>query len=126
MHLEQENQIVEFAVRQVLADPHLSTPAYCEQMPSNGEAENPAAALPLICIWNEDARGAFMLSVNRPVLAHLLSALVPRNDPSFKRIHDDVMLEIMHASTRHVAKACRASGKRPSEEFFPGVNRHAI
>lgn len=126
MHKELEKLIVDFAVRQVLDDPGLSTPGHCAEVFSDADINRLSASLPLIFIWTEDqAPGAFKLSVNEPMLASLLADLVPRGDPSFCRIHGEVTLGIMHASC-DASSACGESGTKPSKSVTSGENAPCV
>lgn len=126
MRKKLERLIVDFAVGQVFADLGLSTPVYCADVLSEADIRRLSASLPLIFIWKEDqAPGAFRLSVNEPMLVRLLAPLVPRGDPSFCRIHGEVALGIMHAS-RDVFAACREPGAKPSERFTSGENAPCV
>ncbi|MFZ4148136.1 hypothetical protein ACEV7C_12135 [Enterobacter ludwigii] len=97
-----------------LSDEKLSMPVYLPGICSEAECDE-MGLWPLIYIWNVDrATGTFSLSVNGKAIAHLLEPLVPREDPAYVEIRDEVISE---SSTRSVLATVEKTGLMPDVLF---------
>jgi hypothetical protein len=111
------SQIVRSLVACIVKDEALGTPVYLPDVRSERDADNLGVA-PVIYIWNEDRRaGSFTVSVNGKAVAHLLEGAVPRSDPRFNPIRDEVMKILADNSRATVLELCESFGAFPSDIF---------
>jgi hypothetical protein len=112
-----DSQIVTSLVAFIVKDEALGTPVYLPHIQSERDADNLGLA-PLIYIWNEDRRaGSFTVSINGKAVAHLLEGAVPRSDPRFNRIRDQVLQILAKSAHETTVKICESLGAFPSEIF---------
>ncbi|NBJ33113.1 hypothetical protein GE191_05420 [Serratia fonticola] len=100
-----------------LSDEKLSMPVYLPGIRNEDDCEDIGLA-PLIYIWNVDrAAGTFSLSVNGKAIAHLLEPFVPRDNPAYVEIRDEVMKVIAEVSTQSVLATIEKTGLMPDVLF---------
>lgn len=112
-----DSQIVTSLVAFIVKDEALGTPVYLPHIRSERDADNLGLA-PVIYIWNEDRRaGSFTVSINGKAVAHLLEGAVPRSDPRFNCIRDQVLKILAKTAHETTVKICESLGAFPSEIF---------
>ena len=120
--MEQKNEIVKTVVGWLFSDIAISHPLYCPQVKSEKDGEKLTDKLPLVYIWNENKTvGSFSLSINGSIVGETLENLLPRSDPSFVVIRDQIMETVRKLAIDSVISTCEKVGALPSVVFSKEV-----
>lgn len=101
----------------ILNEEKLSMPVYLPEIKQESDGDKLGVA-PLVYVWNVCYEtGAYSLSVNGKCVGHLLETFIPRSDPSFVEIRDEVMSLMMKISMETVSEMVRRTGLMPDKIF---------
>lgn len=113
--------IVENVLSIVFSDPKLSEPSYISGLSNEKQTEMFGNTFPLQYIWNEyltsEGRLGYSFSINGSVIGYILERFIPRHDPNFNNIRDEI-IHLMHSMGKEVTqKIIIAAQARPSQSY---------
>ncbi|HBV28676.1 conserved hypothetical protein [Serratia proteamaculans] len=101
----------------ILNEEKLSMPIYLPEIKQESDGDKLGVA-PLVYVWNVCYKtGTYSLSVNGKCVGHLLQTFIPRSDPTFVEIRDEVMSFMMKISKETVSEMVRRTGLMPDKIF---------
>lgn len=95
MSAKSNKEIVKILLSLIISDDYLSVPVYLHGISSEDQAQAFGTLYPLQYVWNEHQTTAgnlgFSFSINGAVVGSMLEHIIPRTNPNFTVIRDEVM-----------------------------------